>query len=103
MAETPYMMAIFLWSTVVTQLRQPVSDVGRLKTPIGSARSPPSPSSSCPLRSMSAIGSRLSLLQTGKVGHQIIDLGLGQVQVRHTPFLLRIHRNLGRRIPEPRL
>jgi hypothetical protein len=31
----PYMMPIFLWSTVVTQLRQPVDPVGRAKTPMG--------------------------------------------------------------------
>ena len=34
-AVAPYMMPIFLWSTVVTQERQPVVAVGREKTPAG--------------------------------------------------------------------
>ena len=34
-AAAPYMMPIFLWSTVVTQLRQPVVSPGRAKTPMG--------------------------------------------------------------------
>ena len=41
-AAAPYMMPIFLWSTVVTQLRQPVFVRGRVKTPSGfsTVRSP---------------------------------------------------------------
>ena len=35
-AVAPYMMPIFLWSTVVNQLHHPVSTVGREKTPIAS-------------------------------------------------------------------
>jgi hypothetical protein len=31
----PYILAIFLWSMVVNQLRQPRFEVGRVKTPIG--------------------------------------------------------------------
>ena len=34
-AAKPYMIPIFLWSTVVTQLRQPVWVRGRVKTPRG--------------------------------------------------------------------
>ena len=34
-AAAPYMMPIFLWSTVVNQERGPVSAVGRVNTPVG--------------------------------------------------------------------
>ncbi len=34
-AATPYMMPMRLWSTVVSQLRQPVVARGRVKTPSG--------------------------------------------------------------------
>ncbi len=34
-AQAPYILAIFLWSTVVTQLRHPVVARGRVKTPSG--------------------------------------------------------------------
>ena len=34
-AVAPYMMPIFLWSTVVTHERQPVVALGRLNTPAG--------------------------------------------------------------------
>ena len=34
-AEAPYMMPIFLWSTVLTQARHPVFARGRVKTPRG--------------------------------------------------------------------
>jgi hypothetical protein len=43
MAAVPYMMPSFLWSTVVTQLRQPVEVRGRVKTPMGLAVPRPFP------------------------------------------------------------
>src|SRR5262245_61095052 len=47
-ATTPYMIPIFLWSTVKTQLRQPVWDFGRAKTPIeGAGPGPRSSSRTC--------------------------------------------------------
>src|SRR6476646_1255619 len=42
-ADAPYMMPIFLWSTVVTQLRHPVLVCGRSKTPSVRRGPPPSP------------------------------------------------------------
>src|SRR3954453_6846251 len=68
--ESPYMIPIFLWSTVVNQLQNPVVAIGRRRIP------------RCGVTVTVAIG-RALLGQAIEVGHQVLDLLLAQVVVRH--------------------
>src|SRR5262245_39670453 len=85
-AETPYMIPIFLWSTVVSQLQKPVVAVGRRRSPRGAGTL------------TLAISSPPSSRQAVQVGRQRVDLVLGQPVVRHLRALL--HRV---RVAQPRL
>src|SRR4051812_1767166 len=105
MAAAPYMIAIFLWSTVVTQLRQPVVDEdGRVKTPSGRCcTASPAPRARGP--SM-AVMTCSFLLQSAQEGDQIIDLVFGQVEVGHAAAERAghgagIHVLLGGRVAQP--
>src|SRR6476659_4022448 len=86
MAAAPYMIPIFLWSTVNSQLRQPVSLVGRWKMPSDCrcVTTAAGASSRGPVgcgRSMMAMSGSLfpRLLAGGQVGDQLLDLLLGEV------------------------
>src|SRR6478735_7190665 len=105
-AAAPYMMAIFLWSTVVTQLRQPVDAVGRANTPEGRsfATSPVPRARGASMELMTCS----FLLQGGQEGDQIVDLIFGQVEVVHAAavgagHLAGHHRLLGGSVAEPGL
>src|SRR6478609_3268885 len=106
-AAAPYMMPIFLWSTVVTQLRQPVVDEdGRAKTPPGRlCTASPAPRARGP--SM-AVMTCSFLLQGDEEGDQVVDLVFGQVEVVHAAALgarclARVHGLLGRGVAQPGL
>src|SRR5690606_28673140 len=99
-AAAPYMMPIRLWSTVVTQDRQPVVAFGRVNTPRG-------------LRSSVVTGGRVrasvgrstmamsALLQRLEVGDERIDLRVAEVQVRHAAPVVGGHRLLPGRVLQP--
>ena len=88
-AAAPYMMPIFLWSTVVNHDFHPVMAVGRSKMPMGWKSSVVSPDGKASVGrgSVSAIGQ--FLLERLKVGDELIDLILGQAQVGHASLLGR--------------
>src|SRR6478735_1055631 len=91
-AVAPYMMPIFLWSTVVTHGRQPVLAVGRAKTPAGRSLGSPSPvgraSGRASVSAMECSGDgegrsdrRPHLVQRLEEGDQLVDLSLGETEV----------------------
>src|SRR6478735_6399562 len=85
-ADSPYMIPIFLWSTVVNQLQKPSVAIGRRRIPF------------CGVTVTVAIGRSSLLGQAIEVGHQVLDLLFGQVVVRH------LRAELDRvRVLEPRL
>src|SRR5690606_12168014 len=114
MAATPYMMPMRLWSTVVIQLFQPVVAVGLVNTPSGR----------CTLvvpggraggegawcSTIAMVGGSY-LVERLEEGDQLVDLLLGQVEVRHPPDLLPLlevvqrcpHRLLPGRVAQPGL
>src|SRR5918995_1973130 len=112
-AEAPYITPMRLWSTVVSQLRQPVVACGRVKTPSGRAvtAAPGVSSRGAVGRSTIAISIGL-LLQRLEERNQLVDLFLRQVQVGHASALRasldllgrgRVHRLLARGVAQPRL
>ena len=104
MAAAPYMMPIFLWSTVVSHLRQqrlgaragrstPSGSKSDVSPPDGSARGPDGVGS---VRAMGELrdsgdgsrggaGAEGDHLSVSKVGDQLVDLGLGEAEVGHAP------------------
>src|SRR6478609_2818714 len=103
-AVAPYMMPIFLWSTVVTHERQPVVEVGRAKTPAGRSLGSPSPegraSGRASVSAMECSGDgegrsdrrRHRLVQRLEEGDQLVDLRLGETEVGHAASALGVHR-----------
>src|SRR5262245_53643622 len=111
-AAAPYMMPMRLWSTVVSQLFQPVVACGRVMPPRGRmVVGPPVVSSSCgACCSTIAITAELLIHRLEEVD-ELVDLFLGQVEVGHAPDLLAArvwqgrggHGRLRRRVAQPGL
>src|SRR5690606_24504149 len=106
-AATPYMMPIFLWSTVNSHDFQPWVAVGRANTPKGlDTVAVPLPSSSGGWSSTSAMSSPsgpspAGLLEGHQVGDELIDLGLRELHVRHALVVLGAHGLDGFRVALP--
>src|SRR4051794_10481041 len=90
-AATPYMIPSFLWSTVKTHDRHPVAETGRRNTPyvvVGVTRA----GAAGPVvagigRSMMAMVLSLLSVAGQQVGDDLVDLVLGQGEVRHAAGL----------------
>src|SRR5690606_41467116 len=76
----PYMMPIFLWSTVKSQLFQPVVAVGREKPPSGRRTLADPGESSRGAVGLSTIAMSVPLVQGGQVRRPRVDLGVVQVE-----------------------
>src|SRR5262245_30365401 len=108
-AAAPYMIPIFLWSIVLTQLRHPVLVRGRVKSPSGFATvDSPGGRARGPLSGVVRASWR-RLIQGAPVADEQIDLVVGQLQVRHpagdraSRYSIRRRRLAGRWVAQPRL
>src|SRR5688500_7081824 len=102
-ADAPYMIPIFLWSTVLIHARQPLFVRGRVNTPRAEcSRTTPPEGRASTSEGRSTIA-MASLLQRLEVGDERIDLLVCEVQVRHATAALCVHRLLARRVLQPGL
>src|SRR5688572_68341 len=101
-AEAPYMIPIFLWSTVLIHERQPVVARGRANTPRALCALGAPEGSARVSEGRSTIAME-RLLQRLQVGDEQVDLLIGEIQVGHAALLAGRHRLLRRRVLQPLL
>src|SRR5882724_7623796 len=95
-------MPIRLWSTVEIQLQKPCSALGRANGRAGALVTATAIAGLLRRRRWWGVSCR-SLLERLQERHELVDLGLREVQVRHAGALFGPHRLHGRRVAQPAL
>src|SRR5882762_5596738 len=95
-------MPIRLWSTVEIQLQKPCSALGRANGRAGALVTATAIAGLLRRRRWWGVSCR-SLLERLQERHELVDLGLREVEVRHAGALLGPHGLHGRRVAQPAL